>query len=325
MTGIIDDWTAEDFRWMLMNSDETEIDVYISTYGGSVNAGFEIANLIQAVQNKKISTFNLSHIDSIGTVIFLSAKSENRHIVDNSTMFKHEPRFIIFDEITKDDAEKMAAELEIQKNRIADYYVKNIEGLTKDEAFELMENETNLTAEDMLEHNIVTEIMPAFEIAAQKNLIINQNEKQMFNKKKPINALAMQDGSTLLYEGELEKGTVMQKAGELVNLEGENIDAEGNTVVIDKDNKVEEIVEASAEPTVEPVVESTENIVEEVATLIDEKLTALESKLDAKIEAIRKVGSTHKVTKVVDTKAELSAKGTIKEALDKIQAKKQIK
>jgi ATP-dependent Clp protease protease subunit len=324
-------------RFALTNIEDETIDIYISSFGGSVNKGFEIANLIQGIQaagEKEIHTHILSHADSIATVIMLAAKPENRHVVSNSTFFVHDPRFIVFDEVTKQDAEKMANELEIQKNRIADYYVKNIKGLDKDEALSLMANETNLTAEKMLELGIVNEIQESFDIAAQRNLISNQNKNQMslFKKEpKAINVIAMKDGSFLLHEGELKVGAIVQNAGEIVDLEAENETIEGKIITIDVDNKIIEIKEAddAGSDGDEGADDANDDkVVDEVAEILakfEEKITAL---MDSKIEAIKKTGSKAKVPKTEPKEGEIikgtqaSAGAGIRERMKKIQAEK---
>lgn len=332
LTGIVSEWTAEDVRYMLTNSSEKQIDIYISSWGGSVNKGLEIANLIQGIQatgKKDIHTFNLSHADSIATAIFLAPPKENRHVVENSTFFVHEPRFIVFDEVTQNDAEKMKAELQMQTNRLADFYVKNIEGLEKEEALSLMNAETNLTAEKMLELNIVSEIKQEFEIAAQRNLISNLNNDKMslFNSKKQevVNTLSLEDGSIVAFNGDLKEGTEVAKVGEVVNLEGSHVDSEGRTIVVDANNKVTEI-KAKEEP--QASVEGETLTAKEVAEIVAEEVEKVRAEMQKEINAIKTTGSTGKPEKVEPTNqkvngdARIEAKKKVQAELASIQAKK---
>ncbi len=284
LTGIVDNWMAEDMRWSLRNSSESHIDIYISSVGGNVNDGFEIANLIEGINakgDKEIHTHNLSHVDSIATVIFLSAPIGNRHIVQSSTMFKHEPEFSMAFGVNIKKTEKMKQALEIEKNRIADYYVKKIEGLEKEEALSLMAGETNLTAEKMLELNIVSSIEENFNIAAQRNLI-NTNHKSintmglldMFKKGNPT-ALTTKDG-TVIVGGELKVGTEVVANGneelkEIYNLE------DGQILNI-KEGKIESIEEAKVEETKEDVSEIVAKVSKEVINVVGEQIIALETK-----------------------------------------------
>ena len=327
LTGIVDQWMAEDLRFNLMNSSEPVIDIYISCIGGDVNKGFEIANLIQGIQaggKKDIHTYNLAHADSIATVIFLSADQDKRHAVESSTLFMHEPRFMWLEDITKEVTEKASEELEMQTKRIADFYVKNIEGLTEEEAFELMKNETNLDAEQMINYKIVSEVVPTFEIAAKRGLITNQNNNEMrFGKKQATFALKMADDSILLHEGELQVGSEVSKAGEVEAFTGEQIDENGRTIKIEA-GKVIEIIDK-----VEEVVETEETVVEEVAALILASEEKLEKLIDSKIAALRKEGSEQKVPKIdavktpeVKESTQASARKGVKAMMDKIAAKK---
>jgi ATP-dependent protease ClpP protease subunit len=329
LTGIVDEWTAEEARWSLTNTSEKEIDIFISNWGGSVNKGFEIANLIQGLEksgNKKITTNILSHADSIATVIFLAAKKENRKIVDSSTLFIHEPRFMVFDEVTKQDADKMSAELEMQKNRIADYYVKNIEGLTKEEALSLMAGEVNMSKDKMLEYGIVGEVLPEFDIAAKRTLISNYKiDMGLFNTKsqEPLNTLAFNDGTMIAFNGELKEGSEVQKVGEVVDLAGEFTDNDGRTITLEA-NKVSKIeAAASTEETTEGLTK------EDVVNLLADFETRLEAAVDAKIEAIRKNGSKQKVPKVennqssgIEIGTQASARANTQKMLKEIQAAK---
>ncbi len=298
LTGYVDSWMSNDIRNEIESSKEKRIDVYISSYGGSVDHGFEIANLIQGIEatnSKEIHTYNLAHADSIATVIFLAAKKENRHIVGNSTMFYHEPRYIVIDEVTKNDAELMARELELQKNRIADFYIKNIEGLDKNEAFSLMEGETTIGSEKMLSLGIVSEVQETFKIAACKT-ITNLKFKQMglFGKKEPINTLQLSEDVTIAFYGELKEGIEVQKIGENCNLEGEYI-TNSKKIVIDSNNKIIEMSNIEVNDDDKNFMNEISKVVNDI---IEKALTDFRNEIDEKIENIRKTGSTQKIEKI---------------------------
>jgi len=288
------DWIVSDLEW----STDKQDDIYISSIGGSTDEGFRLANIIQAINKagkKKVDTHLLSNADSIATVVFLAPPKEQRHIVQSSQMFTHEPRFLLmFSEVTIDDADKMSERLEIEKQRIADFYTKNIEGLTKDEAIALMEGEKTLTSDDMLKHKIVEEVLPFLEMAAIKEQLfnINRNRVQMglFDRKKPANIVNMKDGSQYLVEGEVQKGSPIQKAGEVVDLNGE-FEMEDGKILVAENNKISDIKEVPDEVVVdnesalELVNQVTKSVVaaltEEVINPLEEKITALEGKLQA--------------------------------------------
>ena len=209
-------------------------------------------------------------------------------------MFTHDPRFILgFETVTIEDAEKMAARLEIEKNRIADFYVKNIEGLAKDEALQLMSGEKTLTSNDMLELNIISEVMPVLQMAAIKERLFNLNKDRLqmglFDKKKPANIVNTKEGEQYLVEGDVKKGSQIQKAGELVDLNCELEMEDGKVLTVEK-NAISNVKEKETEKpegekvdTVELVNQVTKAVVtalhEEVITPLEEKITALEGKL----------------------------------------------
>jgi len=258
----IDNWEADWMQFSIENSSEKQVDLFISSVGGSVNAGLRMAAYIQAVNaqgDRQIDTHNLSNADSIATAIFLAPPSKQRHILEHSTMFIHEPRLMFDTDITEEKAEKTAEKLAMQKERLADFYVKNIENLTKDEAFSLMAGEVDLTATMMLEKKIVQNISDNFEIAAiraDKNFI-NQNKNQMAlfgnkkdDKQETINMVALADGkTTLAFAGELAEGVEMSKVGEVANLKGEHLTNDNRKLVVDENNKIVSIenIEASTE------------------------------------------------------------------------------
>ena len=300
LTGIIDAWASESLRYDIDNSSEKRINIHISSYGGSVNKGFEIANLLQGLNNtssREIHTYNLAHADSIATVVFLSVPKENRHIVENSTMFKHEPRMIIFDEVTGDKADKMKKELSIQTDRIADYYAKQIEGLDKEEALSLMKKETTLTAKDMLSYGIVIDVMEEYSIAAYRSDIINQKTKNMglFNKKEdaPVNIINLGEIQAI-YQGELKIDAELTPTGEVKDLAGE-YEVENKKIVVNEKNvitAIDEVEQGNNDNNDELVNIVSDAISNAVNPLIDE-INNLRKELDE----VKNEGGNHKPEK----------------------------
>lgn len=195
-----------------------------------------------------------------------------------------------------------------------------------------------LTADEALAHGLISRINEPLKAAASydlsrlskfgykvpQNKLNNLNMK--FGKKEPIiNALAMQDGVTFLHEGELKEGTVLQKAGEHVELKGEHVCADGRKIVIGDGNNVESIVEA----TTETVGDENAGVVAEVAEILAEFQTKMEKMVDDKIAEMRKKGSTKEVPKVGLTSHEdgkigtqATAKANVRAHLKEIQDKK---
>ena len=59
-------------------------------------------------------------------------------------MFIHEPQYSALYGINSAKMDKAKGDLQIYKERIANYYTSRIEGLTKNEAYSLMEGEVTL-------------------------------------------------------------------------------------------------------------------------------------------------------------------------------------
>lgn len=285
----VDDFEAAEIKRSIQDNDS--LDIYISSIGGSVNNGFEIVNLIQAAEKngKDIRTHILSNADSIASVIFLAPKKDKRYIVENSTMFVHEPRFMFGIDIDKEKADKMSEELEIQKNRIADFYVKSIEGLDKKEALALMAGEKNLTAQEMLDYGIVGEVKEVLDIAAQRSSFnLNRNTMGLFDKKKPVNQVISGE-NTFIFEGDLAKGSELTQVGvQDAKLEGEHVLNDGRTLVVDSNNKVADI---------KPKEVVEDNSDEAIIAAVTDLITDLEKRMDEKIDNLRKSGSSHKPPK----------------------------
>jgi ATP-dependent Clp protease protease subunit len=286
LTGYVDEWMSKELMSSLKKSKEKEVDIFISSYGGSVDEGFTIANYIQGLNKsgtKEIHTHNLSHADSIATILMLAAPKENRHIVESSTMFLHDPLFSVFlANIKQEDARKMDKELEIQKNRVADFYVKNIEGLEKDEALALMSGEVTLTAKQMLDLGIVSEVKESFKIAANKVITNNNRKMGLFGRKndEPINTTTFVDGTQIAYSGELKEGIEIQKIGENTDLNGEFI-TEDNRKVIIENNKVSgiEVIENSNDEslTLDIVAQAIANALDPLSKRLEELETTIDN------------------------------------------------
>ena len=288
-------------KWQIDNAKDKQIDLYIACMGGNVNAGFAIANYIEGVNAggaKTIRTHILSNADSIATVIFLAPEAKDRSIVESSTMFIHEPRFMWLEDVTAEDAEKASEELKVQEDRIADYYVKKVDGMTKQEAQSLMSGEVNLSAKQMLEYGIVTEIKKAFDIAAFRTNLHPNTNINMFNKKQ-LNNVTLKQGDVEVqaaYRGDLAEKTELERFGEGEALNGEfvtdshKMTIENNKVTTLEAVAVEEVetneeVSAAVEAAVAPILDIVEALVTKVEAIGGEKSTHQTPKATVKNEA----------------------------------------
>lgn len=253
LTTVIDEWSVEEIRKQIIDSPDQKIDVYISSYGGSVDKGFELANFIEGVNNKEIHTHILSNADSISTVIFLAPPKEQRHAVASSTFMIHNPKAgIMFADMDEEDAKNLQNQLEVAKTRILNYYVKKFPNLSREDLSDLMDKDTYMTAEDLKEYGAIDEILETFDIAAYNKNYLNKNPNKMTkfslrNKKQAINSVTLDNGTQLLYEGELADGTELRNLGDPESLEGDHKLEDGRTITVDKDNKITNIADAEAD------------------------------------------------------------------------------
>ena len=148
------------------------------------------------------------------------------------------------------------------------------------------------------------------------------------NKKKvAVNMVTAKDGErTFVHEGDLIAGVELTLVGDAeAKLEGDIVISDGRTLKVDADNKVEDIVEATAGSN-----EGESITFEAIAGLMAKEIEALKSEMeksmDAKIQALREKGSTHKPTK--GTGGPTNTKGidqgdqvTARKSINEMQAK----
>lgn len=284
------EWSFDEFKYDIENSSDKNIDVYIACIGGNVDAGFAMANYIDAINasgSKTIKTHILSNADSIATVIFLAANE--RTIVQSSTMFVHQPRFLWIEDVTSDVADEAAESLRIQEERIANYYTQKIPNLDKKEALDLMSGNTTLSAEKMLEFGIVSEVKESFNIAAIKS----KTNMSLFGKKeKPLQNISLKQGDDevlAIHRGELAENVELERIGDGEALNGEFVTNEQKVTI--ENNKVTAIEAIEAQKEEAPEMEAV------VAEKVAEAVSPLMEQIEALTEKLANVKSTHKPQK----------------------------
>lgn len=297
--GAITEQTFDQLKREIEETDEKEISLVIASRGGSVDDGFVISNFIKSLNDsgkRKISTNNLGIADSIASVLMLSVPIQDRFITQSSTMLIHDPRIDAFTTLTPQSLDFIAKELDLQKNRIADFYVDSIGGISKEEILNLMSDETNLTAADMVELEIVQEsnVRRSLDIAAKKQEINNNKILQKmfdrFKKAKAQKAFSLEGGEQLISSAEeLVEGSqiTMITGHDADSLEGEYTLENGNIVSADAEGKVLKVTESTADGENEAVTK--EDLVEAVKNIV----TPIYEELSEQIQALKTTGSTH--------------------------------
>lgn len=74
----------------LMEDEQSEIDIYVNSPGGEVNAGLAIYDLIQSCK-APINMYCIGMAASMGALIFASGKKRHRFILPHSKVMIHEP------------------------------------------------------------------------------------------------------------------------------------------------------------------------------------------------------------------------------------------
>jgi len=131
--------------------------IFLNTPGGEVNSGFAIFDMIRFIRsNVKIVVTGLAA--SIGTVILLGAKKENRFILANAKMLIHQPLIQGVIEGQASDLEIHAKEIIATRAKIANLYktetTQSLEQIQKD-----MERDHWLTAEESKQYGFISQIV----------------------------------------------------------------------------------------------------------------------------------------------------------------------
>ena len=300
LDSIIFDGSFEAFRNQVEQSPDKNIDVYISSVGGSVDEGFAIAHYIEAVNlsgSKEITTNILSNADSIATVIALAPTVDMRFIVDSSSMFIHNPRFMSMNDVTSERAAKASDMLKLAEDRIANYYTKKIANLTIEDAKRLMKGEVTLNSDQMIKFGVMGNKLESFNIAALKS---NSNTKTMslFNKKeeKPLNVSTLKIGDTevaVAYRGDIAVNTEVERIGGGESLKGVALTSEFKITI--EDNKIT-AVEPVGEPAAEPEALKAEEVKNQIAEAIAPVMDMVEKMMDI-VDKISNQKSTHQPAK----------------------------
>lgn len=180
-----DDVTVGSVRDALKDMGSVKIlELHINSYGGSVNAGNTIVNLIDRYKNKtgcKVVTY----IDGIAASMAsgVAMAGDVVYMAQNAIFMVHKPSTIAWGD--SDEMLKTAEILEKVEDTLVKNYMRHFKG-TEDELRELISEESWLTANEAYEYGFCEEIVEPIPVAASANgLRINgtnfKNEK-IFDK-----------------------------------------------------------------------------------------------------------------------------------------------
>lgn len=144
-----------------LESDVTDIHVYINSGGGSVTEGWAIYDKLKA-SGKTVTTIGEGIVGSIATVIYMAGSTRKLH--ENSKFFIHNPYWMP-DQPTPMEGNDLIAlgeDLKAEQTKILDFYSK-VTGTSIDAIEPLMNKATDLTSSQAIEmgfaHSVINEFV----------------------------------------------------------------------------------------------------------------------------------------------------------------------
>lgn len=207
-------------------ADEKDITVRISSYGGDVDQGETIYNILKA-SGKKIRVEIVGQCYSIATVIAMAG--DEIYTAKNSRWMVH-PAWTPYAQGNADQLEEIADALRVRSEQIFGYYLARVAEDKRETLREYFDSEKEMTADEVvalgLADGILEEVknlslpVPFKAVAYVKSIPMTNNKsildkiEAMFNKYFPVKAevlnasLATNEG-TLYYEGDIAVGTMV--------------------------------------------------------------------------------------------------------------------
>lgn len=190
---IIDQGGYVNLSTVQKNLDEAggkDVKVVIRSPGGCVQTGFDIYNVLRRYakeNNAKIETLGEGIVSSIATVIFLAG--DKRTLTENTYPFLHNAWTYSCEGMDSKKFQRIADDLAICDNRISEHYALHTD-LTKEEALELMNNDTSISPEVAKQIRFATDIEEVFRPLALKRFSKTNKINKMNKKTQSILAKA---------------------------------------------------------------------------------------------------------------------------------------
>lgn len=170
-----------------LESDVTDLHIYINSGGGSVTEGWAIYDKLKA-SGKNIVTIGEGIVGSIATVIYMAGNERKLH--ENSKFFIHNPYWQpdAPTPMEAGDLTKLAGELKKEEDKILNFYASQT-GTPIETIEPLMKQATDLTSAQAIElgfaHSIINESISAsnYRLVACVNINqVNNNKKSEMEK-----------------------------------------------------------------------------------------------------------------------------------------------
>lgn len=224
-----------------LESDVTDIHVYINSGGGSVTEGWAIYDKLRA-SGKTITTIGEGIVGSIATVIYMAGSVRKLH--ENSKFFIHNPYWMPNEAspMEGNDLIALGEDLKNEQSKILEFYSKTT-GTALESIEPLMNKATDLTSKQAIEmgfaHSVINEFVNQnyYKLVAMIDIKdkTNQNKTNMENKNEILAAIN-------------KMGTMLAKVfkGTIVNMDIAATDASGNAVNLFVETETEDLFDKPA-------------------------------------------------------------------------------
>lgn len=291
--GESDDVTYKDLEEALASKadDDRVIELSINSPGGVCTEGMAIYDRLRSLEGHTIKAEVIGECSSMASVVLMAASVRRMH--PNARICIHKPRFSDFylPTMTEDEAKRAYEDLHAETERLKKIYLDRTT-YTEEELDKLMGEDRYMTAEEALQHGVITEIIQPMTATKQpthmskltKALKAFAEAMREGEKEQETQVVAMtlntEDGSTI----EIEREEGEPQVGDAAKPDGEHKMADGTTIVI-ADGVITEI--KPAEPAEEDETMTEEEVASTIAEMTEaiENLTAENERLKAQLAA----------------------------------------
>ena len=158
--GEINDATVYAFTMQmmsLMEDEQSEIDIYVNSPGGEVNAGLAIYDLIRLCR-APINMYCIGMAASMGALIFSSGEKGRRYILPHSKVMIHEP-LIPHGIAGSASSIKNTADSILQTRELLNGILAGNSGKTMDEINKATDHDNIMTAEEAIKFGLCDQIV----------------------------------------------------------------------------------------------------------------------------------------------------------------------
>lgn len=308
--GESDDVTYKDLEEALASKadDDRVIELSINSPGGVCTEGMAIYDRFRSLEGHTIKAEVIGECSSMASVVLMAASVRRMH--PNARICIHKPRFSDFylPTMTEDEAKRAYEDLHAETERLKKIYLDRTT-YTEEELDKLMGEDRYMTAEEALQHGVITEIIQPMTASKQPTtqhmskftkalkafaLAMREGEKEQETQVIAM-TLNTEDGSTI----EIEREEGEPQVGDAAKPDGEHKMADGTTIVI-ADGVITEIRPAEAEDNEDEAM-TEEEVASTIAEMTEaiEKLTAENESLKAQLSASKANEKTSEDIKVL--------------------------